>query len=131
MKKSLLCLFAVVVAFSLAGCGPSKGQIALEKTYKDAMVTLNEAIKDLETAKNGDDAAKGLMKGMEALNKAKTQEEAIMKEHTVTESEALKKTQDDFMAVTEKFTNQMTTAAGKYSDNKKMQDALKKISEMK
>jgi hypothetical protein len=131
MKKALLVVLAGVVACAFIGCGPSQGQVELEKLYKDANAKLSAATKTLKDAKTADEAAKAMEAGTAALKDTAKKEEALLKQYPNTkENDSLKKLQGEFEKVSKDFAAQFEPVAKKFAGDKKILDAMEKISKM-
>ncbi|TAL30391.1 MAG: hypothetical protein EPN93_19950 [Spirochaetes bacterium] len=132
MKKISLVVLAGLVAFSIIGCGPSQGQAELEKLYKDSNTKIADATEALKAAKTADEAVKALETGFAALQDMAKKEEAILKQYPSTrESESLKKLQADVTKISEAFTAEFMPLMNKFMGDKKVMDAMDKLSKVK
>ncbi|TAL30393.1 MAG: hypothetical protein EPN93_19960 [Spirochaetes bacterium] len=128
MKKVFTVILVSVFALAFVACGPSAGQVELEKLYKDFTKKTDEATKAVKDAKIADDALKAIEKGI-ALPKdlADKKAELVKKFADAKDSDATKKVAEDLKKAQDAFGKEKAAAKAKYEKDKKFVDALEKL----
>jgi hypothetical protein len=126
---SILVSVGWLAAVFLFGCGPDSGVVELSKLYNEKIVAVHEAALALAAARNTEQAAAELEKGYKILREAAAREEFIFNRYPRTrETPEIRKLQEDYLAVSEKFSREVEALPKRLPADRTLIEALKKMS---
>ena len=128
-RLSNLVLVGCLAAVLLFGCGSDSGLTELSRLYNENIVAVNDAAIALAAARNTEQAAAELEKGYKLIREAAAREEFIFNRYPRTrETPEIKKLQEDYLAVSEKFSREVEALPKRLAADRTLIEALKKMS---
>ena len=126
MRKPIVRVMALIAAaVVLFGCESDSGRNELEKFYIANIMAVNEAANRLAAAEKIEEAIPAMEKGFEVLKEAIAPEATLLKKYPDTEKNpVVKKLQDDYLAASEKFSQEVEALPKRFMADPKLIEAL-------